>query len=394
MKVLLINKFYYPRGGDCVYMLNLEKLLKDNGNEVAVFSSSYPENTPTVWDKYFPDEVSFSGSISDKINAAQRAISGRGVSVKFEKLLSDFKPDIIHLNNIHSYLSPVVCRLAKNKGIPVVWTLHDYKLICPAYSCLRNGDLCELCFSDSSSVLRTKCMKGNLPASIIAYLESKNWNKHRMSKLVDAFICPSHFMKKKMQQGGYSDSTFHVICNFMYDSISYTNKDREKSFCYIGRLSEEKGVETLVKAAYELKYKLYLVGDGPLLRELKDKYSTSNIIFKGKLDKDGVYNILSESHFSVMPSECYENNPLSVIESLCLGTPVLGANIGGIPELIENGKNGLTFESRNVDDLKQKIEEMFSLSFKNEEIASQSQSRFDKENYYNELMKIYNNLLR
>lgn len=393
MKVLLINKFYYPRGGDCVYTLNLEKLLKDNGNEVAVFSSSYPENNPTVWDKYFPDEVSFSGSISDKINAAQRAISGRGVSVKFEKLLSDFKPDIIHLNNIHSYLSPVVCRLAKNKGIPVVWTLHDYKLICPAYSCLRNGDLCELCFSDSSSVLRTKCMKGNLPASLIAYLENKNWNKHRISKLVDGFICPSHFMKKKMQQGGYSDSTFHVICNFMYDSISYTNQDREKSFCYIGRLSEEKGVETLVKAAYELKYKLYLVGDGPLLKDLKDKYSTSNIIFKGKLDKDGVYNILSESHFSVMPSECYENNPLSVIESLCLGTPVLGANIGGIPELIENGKNGLTFESRNVDDLKQKIEEMFSLSFNNEEIASQAQSRFDKENYYNELMKIYTQII-
>lgn len=393
MKVLLINKFYYPRGGDCVYTLNLEKLLKDNGNEVAVFSSSYPENSPTVWDKYFPDEVSFSGSISDKINAAQRAISGRGVSVKFEKLLSDFKPDIIHLNNIHSYLSPVVCRLAKNKGIPVVWTLHDYKLICPAYSCLRNGDLCELCFSDSSSVLRTKCMKGNLPASLIAYLENKNWNKHRISKLVDGFICPSHFMKKKMQQGGYSDSTFHVICNFMYDSISYTNQDREKSFCYIGRLSEEKGVETLVKAAYELKYKLYLVGDGPLLKDLKDKYSTSNIIFKGKLDKDGVYNILSESHFSVMPSECYENNPLSVIESLCLGTPVLGANIGGIPELIENGKNGLTFESRNVDDLKQKIEEMFSLSFNNEEIASQAQSRFDKENYYNELMKIYTQII-
>lgn len=393
MKILLINKFYYPRGGDCTYTLNLERLLKDKGHEVAIFACDYPENIPSVWTKYFPSEISFSDSVTQKLKAAGRAILGSGVKEKLNDLLKDFRPDIVHLNNIHSYLSPIICKIAEKNKIPVVWTLHDYKLICPSYSCLNKNEVCELCFTDRLSVLKQRCMKNSLPASLIAYLESAYWNPDKLQKNI-TFICPSEFMQRKMKQGGYQNASSYVLNNFIYNLSSHQITSKENSYCYIGRISEEKGVETLLKAAHAIAGKLYIVGDGPLLHQLKGKYNSANIIFTGKLNFEGVAEILAKCKFNVVPSEWYENNPFSVIESLCLGTPVLGANIGGIPELIENGKNGLTFESRNVDDLKQKIEEMFSLSFKNEEIAAQAQARFDKENYYNELMKIYNNLLR
>lgn len=392
MKILLINKFYYPRGGDCTYTLNLERLLKDKGHDVAIFACDYPENSPSEWTKYFPSEVSFSGPVSQKINAAGRAILGSGVKEKFDMLIREFCPDIVHLNNIHSYLSPVVYEIAEKNNIPVVWTLHDYKLICPSYSCLNKNEICELCFTDRLSVLKQRCMKNSLPASLIAYLESAYWNPGKLQKNV-SFICPSEFIQRKMKQGGYHQSDSYVLNNFMYTIPTLPIEVRENTYCYIGRLSHEKGVETLLKAAQGVPNKLYIVGDGPLLDDLQTKYKSPNIIFKGKLSFDEVSKILSACRFNVVPSEWYENNPFSVIESLCLGTPVLGANIGGVPELIENGKNGLTFESRNVGDLKQKIEEMFSLSFNNEEIAAQAQARFDKENYYNELMKIYTKLL-
>ena len=140
MKILLANKFYYRRGGDCIYMLNLEKLLKAHGHEVAVFAMDYPENLDTPWKKYFPKNMS-------KLMAFTRPFGSHEVKSTFKKLLDDFKPDVVHLNNVHTQLSPVMAELAHQRGIKVVWTLHDYKLLCPRYDCLKNGNtICETCF--------------------------------------------------------------------------------------------------------------------------------------------------------------------------------------------------------------------------------------------------------
>lgn len=385
MKILLSNKFYYRRGGDCIYMLNLEQLLKSHGHDVAIFAMDYPENIETPWKQYFPQNMS-------KLMAFTRPFGSAEVQVKFNRLLDDFKPEVVHLNNIHTHLSPIIAELAHNRGIKVVWTLHDYKLLCPRYDCLRNGnDICELCFNgDKSSCKTYKCMKGSTLASLIGYKEATTWNRRRLEACTDVFICPSKFMAQKMIQGGFTSKKLIPLCNFIdIDKCKKDTYEKENYYCYVGRLSHEKGVKTLIKAAQKLPYKLVIIGGGPLSDELKDETTNANIEFIGYKQWDEIKEIVSKARFSVIPSEWYENNPLSIIEAQCLGTPVLGANIGGIPELIDNGITGMIFTSRNVEELTQKIEDMWQHQFNYKEIATISQAKYNSENYYREIMKIY-----
>lgn len=385
MKILLSNKFYYRRGGDCIYMLNLEQLLKSYGHDVAVFAMDYPENIETPWKQYFPQNMS-------KLMAFTRPFGSAEVKAKFNKLLDDFKPEIVHLNNIHTHLSPIIAELAHNRGIKVVWTLHDYKLLCPRYDCLRNGnDICELCFNEDKSSCKTyKCMKGSTLASLIGYKEATTWNRRRLEACTDVFICPSKFMAQKMIQGGFTSKKLIPLCNFIdIDKCKKDTYEKENYYCYVGRLNHEKGVKTLIKAAQKLPYKLVIIGGGPLSDELKNETTNANIEFIGYKQWDEIKEIVSKARFSVIPSEWYENNPLSIIEAQCLGTPVLGANIGGIPELIDNGITGMIFTSRNVEELTQKIEDMWQHQFNYKEIATISQAKYNSENYYREIMKIY-----
>lgn len=392
MKILLANKFYYRRGGDCIYTLNLEKLLKAHGHEVAVFAMDYPENLDTPWKKYFPKNMS-------KLMAFTRPFGSHEVKSTFTKLLDDFKPDVVHLNNVHTQLSPVMAELAHQRGIKVVWTLHDYKLLCPRYDCLKNGNtICETCFNgDKKACLDNKCMKGSKLASFIGFKEAIVWNRERLEASTDVFICPSQFMADKMVQGGFSKSKIQTLCNFIdvekckfssTDGTDYTDDvellpKKEDYYCFIGRLSHEKGAKTLIEAANQLPYKLVIIGGGPLMDELKSVAHT-NIEFVGFKQWDDIKQLVGKARFSVIPSEWYENNPLSVIEAQCLGTPVLGANIGGIPELTD-----YTFSSGNIADLKTKVEKMWNSEFDYQQIASDAQHRYDAETYYDKLINIY-----
>ena len=391
MKILLVNKFYYRRGGDCIYMLNLEQLLKAHGHEVAVFAMDYPENLDTPWKKYFPKNMS-------KLMAFTRPFGSHEVKSTFKKMLDDFKPDVVHLNNVHTQLSPVMAELAHQRGIKVVWTLHDYKLLCPRYDCLKNGNtICETCFNgDKKACLDNKCMKGSKLASFIGFKEAIVWNRERLEASTDVFICPSQFIADKMVQGGFSKSKMQTLCNFIdVEKCRYSHTDlsdstvsvllpkKEDYYCFIGRLSHEKGAKTLIEAANQLPYKLVIIGGGPLMDELKAVAHT-NIEFVGFKQWDDIKQLVGKARFSVIPSEWYENNPLSVIEAQCLGTPVLGANIGGIPELTD-----YTFSSGNIADLKTKIEKMWNSELDYQQIASDAQHRYDAETYYDKLINIY-----
>ena len=386
MKILLANKFYYRRGGDCIYMLNLEQLLKAHGHKVAVFAMDYPENLDTPWKKYFPKTMS-------KVKAFTRPFGDGETKRKFSQLLDDFQPDVVHLNNIHTQLSPVIAELAHGYGCRVVWTLHDYKLLCPRYDCLReiSGKLanCELCFNgNKKACLEYKCMKGSKLASFIGYREAVTWNRERLEKATDVFVCPSQFMADKMVQGGFEKRKMKTICNFIdVEKCRFSNTERteitEKYYCFIGRLSHEKGARTLIEAANQLPYRLVVIGGGPLMDELK-AVAKDNVEFVGFKQWEDIKQLVGNARFSVIPSEWYENNPLSVIEAQCLGTPVLGANIGGIPELTE-----YTFVSGNVEDLKEKIEGMWNATFDYNKLASESMARYDAESYYRQIMEVY-----
>jgi glycosyltransferase involved in cell wall biosynthesis len=180
-----------------------------------------------------------------------------------------------------------------------------------------------------------------------------------------------------------------ILCNFIdVEKTKRTDYEKENYYCFVGRLSCEKGVKTLIDTANSLPYALKIIGGGDLKEELTMR-AGNNVEFLGHKQWNEIKDIAGKARFLVIPSEWYENNPLSVIEAQCLGTPVLGANIGGIPELIEAGKTGMLFESRNVNELKEKITQMFSTEFNYPHIARESQNRYSAEKYYHELMAIY-----
>lgn len=389
MKILLSNKFYYPRGGDCIYTINLEQLLQQHGHETAIFAMQYPENLPSKWSKYFPSEVKFSAGLG-AVEAVFRPLGTKEVKQKFNALLDDFQPDLVHLNNIHTQLSPIIAQIACKRNIKIIWTLHDYKLLCPRYDCLqRSEQVCELCFTDKKQVLRNRCMKNSLFASILAYKEARKWTREKLERYTDIFVCPSQFMANKMIQGGFNKNKIINLCNFIdIEKTKKENYEKEDYYCFIGRLSHEKGIKTLIEAAKSLPYKLKIIGGGDLKEQLTT-LASNNIEFLGYKNWDEIKDIVGKARFSVIPSEWYENNPLSVIEAQCLGTPVLGANIGGIPELIETGKTGMLFEPRNTEDLKEKIKQMFTTEFDYKKIAEQAKERYSAEKYYHEIIEIY-----
>lgn len=390
MKILLSNKFYYRRGGDCVCTINLENLLKSHGHSVAIFAMEHPETISTQWKKYFPSEVKFEFS-SKIIEAITRPFGSKEVRHKFLDLLDDFQPDIVHLNNIHSQLSPIIAQIAHKKNIKVVWTLHDYKLLCPRYDCRKKGkEMCNECFSDKKNVIKNRCMKDSIIASYLSYLEALKWNKDKLEAYTDYFICPSNFMREKMIEGGFNPQKLIVLCNFIDTEKCKCNsyEKKEDYYCYIGRLSSEKGVQTLIEAANRLPYRLKIIGNGPLDKDLQKK-AKNQIEFLGFKQWEEIKQLVNKAKFNILPSECYENNPLSIIESLCLGTPVLGANIGGIPELIEEKINGMVFESKNSIDLENKIRIMWNHPFNYFQIAQQAQNKYNAENYYKNILEIY-----
>ena len=392
MKVLLVNKFYYLRGGDCTAVFGSEQLLSTHGHEVAVFSMQNPNNVRSSWEGYFPKEVTFTFSgVTGIFSAVQRIFYAPEVAQKFRRLMDDFRPDVVHLHNIHSYLSPLVAKIAHQKGVRVVWTLHDYKLICPTYACLRNGAVCEACFKKKFNVFRYKCMKNSYLASLLAYLEALYWHRKKLSRLTGRFISPSTFLKTKMTEAGFAPGQIEVLPNFMPQPLM-PSTEKDDYYCYVGRLSEEKGVSTLLEAAKQLPYPLKVIGGGPLLEQYRAEYDCRQITFLGQLPQDKLYPLVRKARFIVVPSIWYENNPFSVIEALCMGTPVLGAQIGGIPELIEEGNNGFLFRSGDVLDLIEKIKGCFahfSGSKIFQQIAAAAQNKFGPETFYTKLMNIY-----
>ncbi len=394
-KILLVSKFYYTRGGAEVVAINMANDLEKRGYEVGVFTMDYPQNlSPENF--YTASQVDFSGGLGDKIKFAMRTMGYHGIESSFKKALQEFNPDIVHLHNVHSYLSPAVVKLAKKFGCKVVWTLHDYKLACPAYSCLNRGSICEKCFTSKINVVKERCFKENLPASILAYFEAKKWNVKKLQQYVDYFICPSSFIKRQMLKAGLKEEKLKVVCNFV-DPIKLDqlkgveiSDTRDDYYVYVGRLSEEKGVATLLKAAKDLPYKLKLVGGGHLYDGFIAEYGKcENIEFLGHQPAEKVAEILLSAKCLVLPSECYENNPLSVIEALCAGIPIVGADIGGVPELIEPAW-GEKFESGNVEDMQRAITRvMQSDKYNYKQIAQQSQERFSFDTHYKQLKELY-----
>jgi len=276
----------------------------------------------------------------------------------------------VHLNNIHHYLTPAsIIPELKKRNIPVIWTLHDYVILCPNTTFISNEIVCEKCrVGKFYNCVTNKCKKQSTTASFAAALESYANNLSNPYKHVDYFICPSEFIKKKFESFDFNVSKLKQIHN-LFDTSSISSDTKtipvsEKPYIvYVGNILRVKGIFTLVKAMANLEIDLYVIGSGEHFEDLKkliEVENLSNIKLMGKMAKEEVFRYVQHSSFVVVPSEWYENLPYSLVEALLLSKPVLGADIGGIPELVINGKTGYLFQPGNINDLRSKIQLMLS----------------------------------
>ncbi len=401
MRILYVNKYNYLKGGAERVLMTEMDVMKSHGHDIAVFASRHPDNIPSEFSGEFVEEENyFNAGLAHKIKAAFKIVYSFEALKKFGRVIDLFKPDLIHAHNIYAQLSTGILDAAKKRGVPTVLTAHDYKLVCPSYMMLDHGKICEKCIGGHYyHCFTTGCHKENRAASAVYMAETyfNAWFKKYDS--VSKFICPSHFMMSKIANRFPAERI--VVLNNPVDVSTYIPSSEDQGYyLYTGRLSKEKGVFTLIKAFQEMGLPLKIAGTGPLegeCRKLAEGVSCIQVMgYKTGKELEELYQ---GAHACVVPSEWYENAPMSVIEPLAYGKPVIGARIGGIPELIREGQSGLLFEPFDSEDLKDKVQELNRLSPGEyshlcQQARELSENQFSLERHYDGLLRIYQQALQ
>jgi glycosyltransferase involved in cell wall biosynthesis len=355
-KILSINNYHYRRGGSDVVYFDHAALMEELGWQNGFFSMKHPKNFETPWSRFFVDEIEFGHaySLPAKVTMATKVVYSFEARRKLRRLLAEFPADVAHLHCIYHHLSPAIIPVLTGAGIPVVMTAHDLKLACPAYKMFNRTGVCECCKGGNFlNVVRYRCIRDSLAASAIVAVET---GVHRLLKTyqhLSKVIVPSRFFLQKFVEWGWPADFFVYVPNFVDAKQFEPGFQPGSYFLYCGRLSPEKGVATLLRAAKAAGVTLKIVGAGPMEVELKalQQNLAADVEFLGYRSGDELHRLIRGARAVVLPSEWYENAPMNVLESFALGKPVIGARIGGIPELVIDGQTGWTFESGNADEL-------------------------------------------
>lgn len=399
MKILMINKFLYTNGGSETYIFKLGKYLIEQGHEVQYFGMEHEGRCVGNRVEAYTSDMDFhGGSKLAKLTYPLKTIYSAEARKKIRRVLDDFKPDVCHLNNFNYQLTPsVILEIKKwekqtNHKCKIIFTAHDYQLVCPNHMLSNHNTRqnCEKCLEGHfGNCMKDKCIHGSTAKSAIGMLEAYFWKWKGVYKYIDTMICCSEFMKTKLDSNPLFAMKTKAMHNFI-DKVAWKEADKKDYVLYFGRFSEEKGIGTLLQVCKELTdIPFVFAGIGPMEEEVNKIPNIKNVGFqKG----EALETLIREAQFSVYPSEWYENCPFSVMESQMYGTPVLGANIGGIPELIELEKTGELFESGNKEDLKKKIQKLWA---DKQLISRYSENckniHFDTlSEYCEKLLKIYN----
>lgn len=365
MKILMINKFLHPNGGSETYIFRLGDSLTAQGHEVQYFGMEHEGRCVGNRVNAYTSDMDFhGGSKLAKLTYPMKTIYSSEARKKLRLVLADFQPDVCHLNNFNYQLTPsILLEIAKWKkeGHPcrVIFTAHDYQLVCPNHMCSNpnTGENCEKCLGGHfENCALGRCIHGSLAKSAIGTLEAMLWNGCGVYKNIDVMICCSEFLKRKMDSNPLFAGKTLALHNFV-DKAEKQETEKQNYVLYFGRFSREKGIDTLIQVCKELpEIPFVFAGTGPLEEELAGVPNIQNVGFQRGQDLE---TLIRQARFSVCPSQWYENCPFSVMESQLYGTPVLGADIGGIPELIEVGKTGELFESGNAVQLREKIKTLW-----------------------------------
>lgn len=404
MKVLLIDVYNYNKGGAETVCFNTGKMLEEHGLSVVYFTLKWPNNKPSPFSKYFPESKETRVGPLKQVKNLINYFYHFEAAKKIEQLILDEKPDVAHIHLMWGQITPSIFPVLKKYHIPVLFTIHDYRIVCPAYT-FRDGSgrICEDCQGRHfyKCFTHTCCKSNKLMSAVMAaeqYFRNAFFNPARY---IDGFIYVSNFAKdiQEKYMPALKSKPNITLYNFS-TSISDNSKSMpaDRYYLYFGRLSYEKGVRTLLGAFKDLpQCKLKVVGTGPKETELRafaDNEKMQSVEFLGYKQGEELADLVRNAYFVIVPSEWYENNPMTIIEAYSVGTPVIGARIGGIPEIIVEGETGFLFESGNVESLGKVIAKTMALAKNEYEALSSGCLRFahnnlSPESYYPRLMAFY-----
>lgn len=408
MKVLLINKYHYIRGGSETYYFGLAKLLQNAGHEVIFFAMQDEKNYDCAQSKYFVSNVEFNGELSffQKISAGFRLVYSFEAKRKITQLIRDERPDIIHINLFHRVITVSIIDAAKKHKIPVVLTMHDLNCICPNHTMLDHGKICEAClYGRYFQCVKRKCFKDSRVKCMMAALESRYNKISGAYNKIDLFITPSAFYKNKLAESGITKSQIRCMRNFLNkDTVFKADIENDGYYLYFGRLTEEKGILTLLSAMKKLdgRVRLKIAGTGPQKDEIKEFVMQNNmsgyVELMGFLKGEALDRTVSGAKCIILPSEWHENGPYAIMEAMACGKPAIVSEAGGLPEIVKENKTGFISRVFDAGCLAGCIEKMESLGvdeYKKMSMNAVNNAKilFDADRYTDELTGIYNQLI-
>lgn len=370
MKILIVNKFLYPNGGSETYIFKLGDELRRQGHEVQFFGMEHEGRCVGNNAEVYTSDMDFHTGKLAKLLYPFKIIYSKEAYEKIKQVLDDFKPDVVQLNNFNFQLTPSIIYAVRDwekkepgRKVKLIYTAHDGQLVCPNHLMQQyvTKERCAECIGESPwNCAKHRCIHGSLVKSILGSLEASIYRQKKTYGLFDAVICPSDFLKKRLDSLPELHDKTVVMHNFVDAKLGadvINSADKENYILYLGRYSEEKGVKTLLKVITELnadgnELPFKFAGNGPLEDEVN---SIPNIENLGFLTGDKLVSTIKKAKFTIFPSECNENCPFTVIESQLYGTPLIASNVGGVPEVMKEGVTGELFEPGDGAALKEKI---------------------------------------
>ena len=343
--ILNVSQNYFMRGGSDRYFFGLGEMLQQHGHTVIPFTSRQPLNLPNRWSDYFPAGVNFE---APGIRDVVRYVYSRSAATALRRLLKTHPVDLAHLHIYYGQLTGAILPVLRDAGVPIVQTLHDFKLVCPVYSLQCRGQVCEACRGHQfwrASVRR--CNRGSLARSALSTIESYASRLLGSIDLIDHFISVSNFQRQKLIELGVPSGRISTIYNYSNTSSFGHPTTHGDYLLYFGRIELLKGVISLVEAARRSPgVRLVIAGHGEAVREIQSlvtRHRVTNIELVGFKQGQELEQLVRGSIATILPSVGYDNCPMAILESYTFGKPVIGARIGGIPELITDGVDGFVF---------------------------------------------------
>jgi glycosyltransferase involved in cell wall biosynthesis len=401
MKVLLANKFFFRNGGSEVVLFQERDFLRDARVEIVDFSMDDVRNLPSDFADSFVRNQSYEAGDTgrgSRLSTALSLIHSPEAVRKIGALIDRTQPDLVHCHNIYHQLTPSIIGAAKRRGVPVVLTLHDYKPVCPVYVRLRTGKVCSECLNHGfSKVVVNRCADGSLGRSVLLYAEAVVQRLLGNYEKLDAIIAPSAFMQASVAPRRFPSNRVTVIHNGVDTRKIHSSDDDGDYALYLGRLSAEKGVDTLLNAHSSIsdRVRLRVAGTGPLEHELRSQHP--KVRFMGHLSGAALESTIRNASVIVVPSNWYENCPMSVLEAMAYGKAVIGSDIGGIPELISHGETGFLFPPGDHIALRSQLLQLMENPTLRRQFGSAGRKRaeqeFSLERHNSALMQLYLNVI-